>query len=99
MATYLAHEDIHFLRLAGLLIKIAPRAVRRSFDYEIHPGQLEQFLSKNRRKIDDLYKKRVITLAQYDLLYPKGNATHFSLCTHISPKTNILDNINKYRVK
>ncbi|VDI43424.1 Hypothetical predicted protein [Mytilus galloprovincialis] len=70
MATSLAQEDINFLRLAGLLIKIAPRAVRQRFDYEIHPGQLKQFLSKNRRKIDDLKKKRVITLSQYDLLYP-----------------------------
>ncbi|CAG2227856.1 unnamed protein product [Mytilus edulis] len=73
MATSLSQEDINFLRLAGLLIRVAPRAVRRRFDFEFHPKQLQQFLSKNRHKIDDLtHKKRVITLAQYDLLYPRG---------------------------
>ncbi|XP_063405751.1 uncharacterized protein LOC134689715 [Mytilus trossulus] len=75
MASSLAQEDVNFLRLAGLLIKIAPRAVRQRFDYEFNPKQLQQFLCKNRRKIDDLTnKKRVITLAQYDLLYPRGSS-------------------------
>ncbi|CAG2216437.1 unnamed protein product [Mytilus edulis] len=75
MATSLSQEDVNFLRLAGLLIRVAPRAVRRRFDYEFHPEQLKQFLSKNRGKIYDLtYKKRVITLVQYDLLFPKGSS-------------------------
>lgn len=80
MATSLSQEDINFLRLAGLLIRVAPRAVRRKFDFEFHPKQLQQFLSKNRHKIDDLtHKKRVITLAQYDLLYPRGNLRELRL--------------------
>ncbi|VDI47763.1 Hypothetical predicted protein [Mytilus galloprovincialis] len=75
MSTSLSQEDINFLRLAGLLIRVAPRAVRRKFDYEFHPKQLKQFLSKNRRKIYDLtFEKGVITLVQYDLLYPKGSS-------------------------
>ncbi|CAG2184439.1 unnamed protein product [Mytilus edulis] len=74
MANSLAEDDINFLRLAGLLIKIAPRAVRRRFDYEFNPLQLQQFLSKNRHKIDDLYTKRVITQAQYSILYPRGSS-------------------------
>ncbi|VDI25530.1 ankyrin repeat domain-containing protein 17 [Mytilus galloprovincialis] len=75
MATSLSQEDINFLRLAGLLIRVALRAVRRKFDYEFHPKQLKQFLSKNRRKIYDLtFEKGVITLVQYDLLYPKGSS-------------------------
>ncbi|VDI02941.1 Hypothetical predicted protein [Mytilus galloprovincialis] len=72
MATSLSQEDINFLRLAGLLIRVAPRAVRRRFDCEFHPEQLQQFLRTNRGKIDNLtYKKRFITLAQYDVLYPR----------------------------
>ncbi|XP_071142348.1 uncharacterized protein [Mytilus edulis] len=75
MATSLSQEDINFLRLAGLLIRVAPHAVRRKFDYEFHPKQLKQFLCKNRRKIYDLtFEKGVITLVQYDLLYPKGSS-------------------------
>ncbi|CAG2234034.1 unnamed protein product [Mytilus edulis] len=74
MATSVAQEDINFLRLAGLLIKIAPHAVRRKFDYEFHPTQLQNFLSQNQHTIHELtYKKRVITLPQYELLYSKGS--------------------------
>ncbi|CAG2227855.1 unnamed protein product [Mytilus edulis] len=73
--TSLSQEDINFLRLAGLLIRVAPRAVRRRFDYEFHPEKLQQFLRTNRGKIDDLtYKQRIITVAQYDLLYPRGSS-------------------------
>ncbi|VDI16366.1 Hypothetical predicted protein [Mytilus galloprovincialis] len=75
MATSLSQEDINFLRLAGLLIRCAPRAVRRRFDFEFHPEQLQQFLREKRGKIDDLTrKKKVITFAQYDLLYPRGSS-------------------------
>ncbi|CAG2256754.1 unnamed protein product [Mytilus edulis] len=75
MATSLSQEDINFLRLAGLLIRVAPRAVRQRFDFEFHPEQLQQFLRTNRGKIDNLtYKKRIITLAQYDVLYPRGSS-------------------------
>lgn len=78
MATAMSQEDINFLRLAGLLIRIAPRAVRQRFDYEFHPEQLQQFLSKNRRIINELKtKKRVITTAQYDILYPKGKVLRY----------------------
>ncbi|VDI45560.1 Hypothetical predicted protein [Mytilus galloprovincialis] len=75
MATSLSQKDVNFLRLSGLLLKIAQRAVRQRFNDEFHPGQLKQFLNKNRREIDNLtYKKRVITLTQYDLLFPKGSS-------------------------
>lgn len=76
MATSLSQEheeDINFLRLTGLLIRVAPRAVRQRFDFEFHPEQLQQFLRTNRGKIYDLTYKKRITLAQYDVLYPKGN--------------------------
>lgn len=78
MATSLAQEDINYLRLAGLLLKIASRAVRRRFDYEFDPLQLQQFLRKHRCKIDDLtYKKKIITQAQYNKLYPRGKFLEF----------------------
>lgn len=73
MATSLPEEDVMFLRLASLLHRIAPRAVRRWFDNEFHPDKLNQFLRKNRLKIYDMtFKERVITQAVYNLLYPKS---------------------------
>lgn len=67
MATSLSQEDLNFLRLAALLFKIAPRAVRQKFDYEFDPKQIQQFLRKNRNKIHDLTNK-----TQYDILYSTG---------------------------
>ncbi|XP_063405743.1 serine/threonine-protein phosphatase 6 regulatory ankyrin repeat subunit C-like [Mytilus trossulus] len=73
MATSQPQEDVMFLRLAGLLLRIAPRAVRRWFDNEFHPDRLNQFLRKNRHKIDGMKcKERVISQAMYNLLYPRG---------------------------
>lgn len=81
MATSLSQEDINFLRLAGLLLRIAPRVVRREFDHEFNPNQLQQFLSQNRAKINYLkYKKRVITQKQYDILYPRGKVFRKDYC-------------------
>lgn len=74
----MSQEDINFLRLAGLLIRIAPSAVRQLFDFEFDPVTLSQFLGKNRHKIDELTKKRGITKTQYDLLYPKGKVYSYS---------------------
>lgn len=70
-------EDVNFLRLAGLLLKIAPHAVRQMFDHEFHPVMLQQILRKNRLKIDELVTKRVITKAQYNLLFPEGKVLRY----------------------
>lgn len=67
MATSLSQEEIDFLRLARLLLRIAPRAVRKKFDYEFDSKQLQQFLKKNRNKIHDFTTK-----AQFGILYPTG---------------------------
>ncbi|VDI17282.1 Hypothetical predicted protein [Mytilus galloprovincialis] len=85
MATSLPQEDINFLRLAGLLQSIAPRAVRRWFDKEFHPNRLKQFLSKNRNRIHDMtFKNRVITQSEYNLLFPKDASEVSSLMFDVS---------------
>ncbi|XP_063407048.1 ankyrin-1-like [Mytilus trossulus] len=100
MATSLSQEDINFLRLACLLIRVAPRAVRRRFDFEFHPGQLPKFLSKNRRKLDDLtHKKRVITLAQYDLLFPKDSSEVSSDMFDVSLMACLLRNLTDLQIQ
>ncbi|XP_063405874.1 uncharacterized protein LOC134689837 [Mytilus trossulus] len=91
--TSLSQEDIYFLRLAGLLIRVAPRAVRRRFDYEFHPEHLQQFLRTNRGKIDNLtHKKRIITVTQYDLLFPKGSSKVSSDMFDVSLMVYLLKN-------
>lgn len=73
MTTSSSQENTRFLRLACLLMKIAPHAVRKKFDLEFDPVTLQKFLRENRSKIDDLtYRNRVLTQTHYQILYPKG---------------------------
>lgn len=68
----LSKEETNFLKLANLLIKISPEAVRSLFNREFHPGSLKSVLSKNFSKLDQLKKKRVITQTQWNLLFHHG---------------------------
>lgn len=72
MTTSSSQKDTHFLRLAALLMKIAPHAVRKKFDLEFDPATFQQFLMRSRRTIYNLYRSKILTQAHYDMLYPKG---------------------------
>ncbi|VDI67110.1 Hypothetical predicted protein [Mytilus galloprovincialis] len=74
MSTPMSKEETNFYRLAVLLFRIAPRAVKLVFDYEFPPLMLQQDLHRNRRKIDKLLNGSLISQPQYDLLYPKGSS-------------------------
>ncbi|XP_063408881.1 ankyrin-3-like [Mytilus trossulus] len=69
----LSGEEINFLRVANLLIRHSPKAVRILFDREFNPSGLTSVLSKNRVKLDKLKKKHVITQMQWSLLFPSGS--------------------------
>ena len=68
----LSEEEVNYLRLEYLLIRISPRAVRKIFDSEFHPQQLKSFLRKNVLNIKEMRQRHLITQAQFDLLYPRG---------------------------
>lgn len=76
----LSIEETHFLRVANLLIKLSPKAVRIVFDREFIPGGLKSVLSKNLTKLDKLKKKHVITQTQWSLLFPSGDYASFKTC-------------------
>jgi hypothetical protein len=65
-------EEVNFLRMANLLIKIAPHAVRRLFNREIYPGGLKLVLIQKRHKLDSLKQKGKLSRTQRELLYPTG---------------------------
>ncbi|XP_071145001.1 uncharacterized protein [Mytilus edulis] len=69
----ISKEEINFLRVANLLIRHSPKAVRILFDREFNPSGLTSVLSKNRSKLDKLKKKHVITQTQWNLLFPSGS--------------------------
>ncbi|CAC5385978.1 unnamed protein product [Mytilus coruscus] len=69
----LSREETNFLRVANLLIRISPKAVRILFNREFNPGVLKSVFSKNWTNLDKLKNKNVITKTQWSLLFPSGS--------------------------
>ncbi|CAG2244987.1 unnamed protein product [Mytilus edulis] len=69
----LSKEETNFLRVANLLIRLSPKAVRVLFNRELSPTGLKSVLSKNWTNLDKLKKKHVITQTQWSLLFPSGS--------------------------
>ncbi|CAC5385976.1 unnamed protein product [Mytilus coruscus] len=77
----LSREETNFRKVADLLIRLSPKAVRILFDREFNPSGLKSIFSKNWTKLDKLKKKHVITQNQWGLLFPSGS----------DPKSNDFD--------
>ncbi|CAG2235291.1 unnamed protein product [Mytilus edulis] len=73
----LTEEETNFLRLTILVIKLSPKAVRVLFDNKFPPTDLTNILQRKFSKLKILNVKKIINLAQWDLLYPanKGSGT------------------------
>ncbi|CAC5357848.1 ANK [Mytilus coruscus] len=75
MAPSLTVDETNFLRLVALIIGLAPKAVRCYFDRVFPPNNLQSSLLNHQTALDDLrYRKRVLTLVQYNVLFPSGSA-------------------------
>lgn len=65
-------EETNYLRIANLLLRKAPPAVRVKFDSEFDPVMLQKTLNQSRtQKLDKLRKKGIINSKQWDLLFPR----------------------------
>ncbi|XP_063404203.1 ankyrin-1-like [Mytilus trossulus] len=72
MMAPLLEEEENYIRLALLLKGVSPRAVRTFFDKEFSPTYLPSTLNKNYNTLYDLFKKRILNQAQWNLLFPKN---------------------------
>lgn len=71
--TVMSSEEENYLRIAHLLVRVAPSAVRVKFNYEFHPVKLKTYLHKHRyTSLEDLKRKKVINQNQWDLLFPNS---------------------------
>ncbi|VDH91290.1 Hypothetical predicted protein [Mytilus galloprovincialis] len=66
----LSDEEENYIRLALLLRGVTPRAVRTFFDKEFPPTFLPSTLNKNYNTLNELFKKRILNQAQWNLLFP-----------------------------
>ncbi|XP_052080425.1 uncharacterized protein LOC127718446 [Mytilus californianus] len=75
----ISSEETYFLRIANLLIRIAPSAVRVKFDKEFHPDVLQKSLNQEKFKmLESLKKRNILTQTQWDLMFPKIGTTSSS---------------------
>ncbi|VDI51927.1 Hypothetical predicted protein [Mytilus galloprovincialis] len=67
--TSLSKDETNFLRLAHLIIRISPRAVRTRFNHHFNPGGLHIVLNREKSKIDKLFYKRILSQLQMNILF------------------------------
>jgi len=68
----ISREETNFLRIANLLLRVSPRAVRTYFNREFHPIQLKATLNRNWVTLDSLRRRYIITKTQWNTLFPTG---------------------------
>lgn len=87
ITTSLTREESNYLRLAHLIIRVSPEAVRKSFDHHFNPGGLQIILMMNKAKIEVLFNKKIINQSQFSTLYPSSTGkcmTAFDFLVNIS---------------
>lgn len=67
----LTKDEVNFLRMIHILVRVACPLVRMYFDKEIHPDQLRKTLDENRSEMFTRYRKNntIINDCQWRLLY------------------------------
>lgn len=67
----ISKEVSNYIKIALLVLRISPKAVRMKFDIEFHPERLRRTLDENFPKLQELYqKKRILSKEQWNLLFP-----------------------------
>ena len=66
----LLEENTNYLRLAILVIKLSPKAVRVLFNNKFPTVELPNILDDKHDELQELYNRRIISDAQWRLLFP-----------------------------
>lgn len=67
----LTQEELNFLRMANLILRVAPQAIRVKFDKEFNQGGLQTVLNQARFKVlESLKRKKIINQAQWEMMFP-----------------------------
>ncbi|VDI79532.1 Hypothetical predicted protein [Mytilus galloprovincialis] len=72
MPRKITDEEICYLRIFHLLLRVANPVVRDTFNTEFHPKKLKAEFSRNYNVLLDLKKKRVIDKQQWELIFPNS---------------------------
>ncbi|XP_076116375.1 E3 ubiquitin-protein ligase DZIP3-like [Mytilus galloprovincialis] len=86
-------EEENYIRMSLLLTGISPRAVRVLFDREFSPQCLYPSLKKEYTKLNELKKLHIISLKQWDLLFPPSRGVPDSKTFDITLMITLLRNL------
>jgi hypothetical protein len=79
-ATTSRHES-NYIKIAMVVIRVSPHAVRVQFDNEFDPKCLQTTLNNSKLGcLTDLKKKKRITQPQWDLLFPITGRLLYLFC-------------------
>ena len=78
-ATTSRHES-NYIKIAMVVLRVSPRAVRVQFDKEFHPVRLQNILNRNVLHLTNLKTKKRITQPQWELLFPKTGRLLYLFC-------------------
>lgn len=68
-----SQEEINYLLIVSLIIRVAPLAVRVIFDQEFHPAVLHKILNEKKcSTLEQLKKKRVLNKSQWVAMFPES---------------------------
>ncbi|CAG2221509.1 unnamed protein product [Mytilus edulis] len=98
MATSISAGETYYLRIANLLLKVAPSAVRVKFDKEFYPSGLQTVLNQKRLKIQGLTQKKIINIKQWNLLFPSSGKA-ISSTFDVTLMTCLLRNLAKINIQ
>ena len=66
-----SRHDPNYIKIAMVVLRVSPRAVRVQFDKEFHPDILQRTLKSEWSRLSELQMKKRITQPQWNLLFPK----------------------------
>jgi hypothetical protein len=78
-ATTSSYES-NYIKIATVVLRVSPHAVRVQFDKEFHPVCLQKTLKSERSRLLDLKEKKRITQPQWNVLFPRTGRLLYLFC-------------------
>jgi hypothetical protein len=72
--------ESNYIKIAMVVLRVSPRAVRVQFDKEFHPNCLEGTVNSKKDRLLDLKMKKRITQPQLNLLFPGTGRLLYLFC-------------------
>jgi hypothetical protein len=76
----ISRYESNYIKIAMVVLRVSPRAVRVQFDKEFHPNCLQRTLKNEWCRLSDLQTKKRITQPQWNLLFPGTGRLLYLFC-------------------